>query len=92
MGFFLLTTDNKGLNGSILKKPSIKCDICKKSFKYKSHFILHQRVHTGEKSFKCDYCDKSFSQKGNLTTHMLVHSGKKDFQCHVCHKYFAEKI
>ena len=70
--------DNNGLNGSILKKPSINCDICNKNFKYKSHFILHQRVHTGEKPFKCDCCEKSFALKSNLTKHMLVHSGKKD--------------
>ena len=62
---------------------SIICDVCKKSFKYKSFLIIHKRVHTGEKPFKCDICEKSFAEKGNLTKHMLIHNGKKDFQCHI---------
>ena len=71
--------DNHRLTKGSLKPKSITCDICEKSFKYKSSLIRHKRVHTGEKPFKCDVCDKSFTQKGVLTKHKLRHSGKKEF-------------
>ena len=69
--------DNNGLPDSNLNELSINCDICKKSFKFKSDFTRHRRVHTGEKLYKCKDCDKIFKQIGHLTTHMLVNSGKK---------------
>ena len=29
-----------------LNAKSIMCDVCKKSFKYKSQFVIHKRLHT----------------------------------------------
>ena len=39
------------------------CETCGKGFKSKSKFIVHNRIHSVERSFSCDICDKSFSQK-----------------------------
>ena len=73
------------INGtSNIKK--IACDVCEKNFKYKSHLIVHKRIHSGGKSYNCEVCDKGFAVKSNLSQHMVVHSGKKYFQCYVCHR------
>ena len=71
------------VNSCNLTIKKIVCDVCKKSFKYKSHLTVHKRIHSGERPHKCDVCDRGFIQKVHLKQHMSVHSGKKDFQCHV---------
>ena len=47
------------------------CDVCKRNFKCKSKFLVHKRIHTGEKPYKCEVSDKSFAHKSNLSkTHV----------------------
>ena len=67
------------------------CDICRKSFKYKSGMIAHRRFHTGEKIFECDICKKKFTQKADLVKHKRIHTGKKPYECDICEKSFNEK-
>ncbi|XP_062829325.1 zinc finger protein 157 isoform X2 [Anolis carolinensis] len=70
-----------------------KCDFvgCGKSFRWQSHFILHQRIHTWEKPFECLECGKSFSWKRSFIHHQRTHTGEKPFRCVECGKAFNQK-
>ena len=64
--------DDHGFTRDSLKTKSITCDVCEKSFKYKSYLVRHKRAYTGEKSYKCDVCESKFSLKYNLIVHKKV--------------------
>ena len=49
---------------------SFDCDVCERTFKFKSQLTIHKRTHTQEKALKCKNCNKSFTQKNSLTRHM----------------------
>ena len=49
------------------------CIICKKSFKWRSHWQSHARIHTGERPFKCDICGKTFTRSDGLRCHKNIH-------------------
>lgn len=57
------------------EKRVIKCEFCGRPFNHASAYIIHRRVHTGEKPFSCQVCGKSFAQLSNLRSHTKIHKG-----------------
>ncbi|XP_069605158.1 zinc finger protein 436-like [Ranitomeya imitator] len=93
----LATKENQSHKRGIKKqtapkaKKSFSCSECGKCFNHKSHFVSHQRTHTGEKPFSCSECGKCFIKKSKLVNHHRVHTGEKPFSCSECGKCFTHK-
>ncbi|XP_069605712.1 zinc finger protein 773-like isoform X2 [Ranitomeya imitator] len=91
------TKENQIHNRGIKKQTSSKanksfsCSECGKYFTQKSHFVNHQRTHTGEKPFTCSECEKCFNLKSHLVRHQRIHTGEKPFSCSECGKCFTQK-
>ncbi|KAM4557387.1 uncharacterized protein V3H82_017141 [Fundulus diaphanus] len=70
-------------------KMSLKCDVCGKSWDYKSQLKRHYKTHMEEKPFSCQTCGKSFTQLSHLNSHMRTHTGERPFSCQKCGKSFS---
>ncbi|XP_024119255.1 zinc finger protein 16 [Oryzias melastigma] len=67
-----------------------KCNYCGRLIRYLSQFIVHQRIHTGERPFKCEECGKTFSKNSNLNLHLKTHKKNTVFQkCEFCKIRFS---
>ncbi|XP_030013841.1 zinc finger protein 184 [Sphaeramia orbicularis] len=85
--------DEEGSNVIYTKKGSktvLKCGYCGRTFKFLSQFVIHQRIHTGERPFKCHECGKGFSKNSNLNLHLKTHRKSNIYQkCPYCEIKFS---
>ena len=54
-------------------KRNYVCLTCKRSFKCRSVWKSHERIHTGERPFQCETCGKAFTRSDGLQSHKKVH-------------------
>lgn len=80
-------------NVSYIKKGGrnmLKCGYCGQLFKFLSQFVIHQRIHTGERPFKCTECGRGFSKNSNLNLHLKTHKKSNIYQrCPLCKIKFS---
>jgi uncharacterized Zn-finger protein len=51
------------------KSGDFVCGLCDKRFFIDCDKVLHERMHTGEKSYQCDDCRRAFHRKETLKRH-----------------------
>ncbi|CAN8023089.1 unnamed protein product, partial [Ixodes persulcatus] len=73
------------------RKSKHKCSFCPYTSPHKSHVVVHERTHTGDKPFRCLFCQKTFTQRVQLKYHETVHTGERPFRCLTCQASFNQR-
>ncbi|XP_061390404.1 zinc finger protein 331-like [Musca vetustissima] len=68
------------------KKSTLKCELCKKHFRFRHRYEAHRRKHQGLPGYPCTYdkCTRAFNRLDHLRSHLNEHNGIPDvFQCNI---------
>lgn len=73
------------------KERSFKCNLCDKSYRFKSELETHIKAHTSEFPFVCtwDGCTKRFHKQNFLKKHIRFQHEKRGVTCPECGRVFA---
>ncbi|XP_075047246.1 uncharacterized protein LOC142107616 [Mixophyes fleayi] len=81
---------DKGEDPASCKRPYV-CGHCFKRFTHQSNLMVHQRIHTGDRSYRCQECGKHFSRRTSLMVHLRGHTGEMPYSCLQCGKSFRQQ-
>ncbi|XP_053547182.1 zinc finger protein 721-like [Bombina bombina] len=77
-------------DSTICKRPYV-CGHCFKRFTHQSNLMVHQRIHTGDRSYCCQECGKQFTRRTSLMVHLRGHTGEMPYSCQECGKSFRQQ-
>jgi KRAB domain-containing zinc finger protein len=69
-----------------VKKITVACKICDKTFKREFSLALHMKSHN--KQFECRFCNQKYPTGYHLKAHLRLHDNPQAFQCKICFKNF----
>ncbi|XP_075696478.1 uncharacterized protein LOC142662243 [Rhinoderma darwinii] len=72
-------------------KGEYHCPACDKTFTHQSNLLVHQRIHSGERTYHCHECNRQFSQRTSLMIHLRTHTGEMPYSCQCCGKRFRQQ-
>ena len=86
-----LTIESLTTHKAVHRSRPLVCDVCGKGFTHRKYYVVHQRIHTGERPYLCAMCGKSFTQASTLTVHRRYHTGERPYTCTLCGKGFVTR-
>ncbi|KAK0181855.1 hypothetical protein PV327_000042 [Microctonus hyperodae] len=86
-----LTVESLTSHKAVHRSRPLVCDVCGKGFTHRKYYVVHQRIHTGERPYLCAMCGKSFTQASTLTVHRRYHTGERPYTCTLCGKGFVTR-
>lgn len=85
------TAESLSTHKAVHRSRPLVCDVCGKGFTHRKYYVVHQRIHTGERPYLCAMCGKSFTQASTLTVHRRYHTGERPYTCTLCGKGFVTR-
>ncbi|XP_012789426.2 Krueppel-like factor 17 [Sorex araneus] len=85
-------TQEKAPGRSLPVSKPFRCqhENCGKAYTKRSHLVIHQRKHTGERPYRCQWegCLWSFIRSDELGRHMRIHTKVRPHRCELCGRQF----